>query len=145
MPDPKGPLSSQIPSAAIAEANRLVQETRSAETAQRKQRGPYKSYSPRVRLEIAEYACQHGVASAARVFSRKLQRSVSEPTVRSIRDIYRQELRKKRSVDNEDKMSVLPTKKQGRRVLLRKDIDEKVQLYINKTRESGRAVSVQTV
>ena len=145
LPDPKCPLSSRIPSAAIAEANRLVNETRKEET-ETKKRGPYKKYSPSVRLQIAEYACHHGVASAARVFSHKLQHNVSESTVRSIRDAYRQELRKKRRhKDDEDGMSVLPTIKQGRHVTLGEDIDKKVQLYIKKTRESGGAVSVRSV
>ena len=149
LPDLKGPLSSSIPSTAIAEANRLVNQTRKEETEKKKCR-PYKKYSLSVQLEIAEYTCHHGVASAARVFSHKLQQSISESTVRSIRNAYRQELRKKgRREDNEDEMSIhvhiLPTKKRGRRVMLREDIDKKVQLYIKKTRESGVAVSVQSV
>ena len=49
LPDPKGPLSSRIPSAAIAEANRLVSKTRKEETETKKCR-PYKKYSPSVQL-----------------------------------------------------------------------------------------------
>ena len=49
--------------------------------------------------------------------------------------------------DDEYEMSIRapPTKTRGRRVMLEKDIDKKVQLYIKKTkktRESGGAVSV---
>ena len=65
-------------------------------------------YMPEVRLEIAKYACNHGVSSAALVFSRRLKKTVSELTVHSMSNIYRQELRK-RSADDDD-MSVLPSK-----------------------------------
>ena len=109
LPDPKGSLSSRIPSAVIAEANRLVNETRKEET-EIKKRGSHKKYFSSVWLQIAEYACHHGVALAPRVFSHKLQHNVSESTVCSIRDVYRQELRKKRRCeDDEDEMSVLPS------------------------------------
>ena len=92
LPDFKGQLSSSIPSTAIAEANRLVNQTRKEET-KKKKRGPYNKYLPSVRLRIAEYACHHGVVSAARVFSHKLQQNISESTIRLIRGAYRQELR----------------------------------------------------
>ena len=71
LPNPRGELASHMPPAAIAEANRLVQQviTEVQETAGKK-RGPYKTYSPTVRLQIAKYASNHGVTLAARAFSR---------------------------------------------------------------------------
>ena len=45
-----------------------------------------------MRLEIGKYACQDGVVSAARVFTRKLETHVSEITVRLIRNAYKEEL-----------------------------------------------------
>ena len=42
-------------------------------------------------------------------------------------------------------MSALPAKNQGKRVMLGEDLDKKVQMYIKKTRESGGAVSVQSI
>ena len=107
LPDPRGPLSAQIPSSAIAEANRAIRNTISEG---KKIRGKYKIYMPAVRLEIAKYACNHGVTSAARVFSRRLRNTVAESTVRSMRDAYRDELRK-RSAEDVEEMSVLPSKK----------------------------------
>ena len=41
-------------------------------------------------------------------------------------------------------MTVLPTMKRGRQVLLGKDLDEKVQLYIKKSREGGGVISACT-
>ena len=82
LPDPRGQLSLTLPLSSIVEANRLVQEV-TKETAKQK-RGLYKTYSPTVRSEIGKYACQHGVVSAARVFSQRLEKTVSETTVRSM-------------------------------------------------------------
>ena len=41
----------------------------------------YKRYSASVRAEIGRYASHHGVAAAARYFSKKLDSYVSEATV----------------------------------------------------------------
>ena len=81
LPDPRGQLSLTLPSSSIVEANRLVQEV--TKEAAKQKRGPYKTYSPTVRSEIGKYACQHGVASAARVFSRRLEKTVSGPRTHS--------------------------------------------------------------
>ena len=64
--DPCGPLSAQIPSSTVAKANRAIRNTISEG---KKISGKYKSYMPAVRLEIAKYACNHGVTSAAHVSS----------------------------------------------------------------------------
>ena len=72
LPDPRSALSLAVPSQAMAEANRDVQEAPS------KNRGAYKRYSASVRAEIGRYAIHHGVATAARYFSKK---HVSEATV----------------------------------------------------------------
>ena len=80
-----------MPPAAIAEANHLVQQVIAEvqETAGKKC-GFYRTYRPTtVCLQIAKYASNHGVTSAARVFSWRLNKSVSESTVQSIRDAYR--------------------------------------------------------
>ena len=139
LPDPRGQLSLTLPSSSIVEANRYVQKV--TKEAAKQKRGPYKTYSPTVHSEIGKYACQHGVVSAARVFSQRLEKTVSETTVRSIRNAYREELRKKRSRAGNDEVSILPSKKHGRRVLLGQELDKKVQLYLKKVREGGGAVS----
>ena len=72
LPDPRGPLSSTIPAQAIAEANREVQEATSIGS-KRTERGPYKQYSASVRAKIGKHASHHGVAAAARYFSRETE------------------------------------------------------------------------
>lgn len=142
LPDPRGPLSARIPVSAIAAANDAVRDAISEEKKNR-HRGKYLIYTPKVRLEIAKYATNHGIASAARVFSHRLKKKVSESTVRSMRNAYREELRKRS--EDDDEMPDFPAKKRGRHVLLGDELDKTVQLYLRKTREGGGAVSTRSV
>ena len=105
-------------------------------------RGSYQVYSPSVCMNIGSYACQHGVSSAARVFSKQLDTRVSKSTVRSIRDMYKEEVRRKRSADNST-VSVLPPRKRGRCLLLGEKMDKIVQVYLKKVREGGGAISTR--
>lgn len=50
-----------------------------------------------------------------------------------------------RTDDGREPVSELPVKKRGRKLLLGKDLDEKVQTYLRKVREGGGAVSAQIV
>jgi len=68
------------------------------------------------------------VATASQVFSCKVQKSVSESTVRSTRDLYCEEWKKRRYLNVEEPIETLKLKKRGRKVLLSEDIDDKVQL-----------------
>ena len=61
LPDPRGSLSSAIPSQEIAAANKEVQKE-SESAASGAKRGPYKKYSAALRLEIAKHASQRGAA-----------------------------------------------------------------------------------
>ena len=145
LPDPKGTLSRSMPSPAIAEANK---EVRKATNEQPSKRGPYKRYSPRLRAEIGQYASHHGVAAAARYFSKKLEQRVSETTVRSLRSAYVEGVNRKRPVElDEDDGDILslPLKKRGRSVLLGPELDAQVQLYLKKVREGGGAVTARIV
>ena len=65
-----------------------------------------------------------------------------ETTIRSIRDSYRQELKRKR--DDGD-IDALPLKKRGRRLLLGEDLDHMVQSYLKKIRQNGGSVSATIV
>ena len=85
------------------------------------------------------------MAAAARVYTRKLEKQVSESTVRSIKNAYVEEVRKKRCAEDDGEVSVLPSKKGARPVLLGQELDQKVQLYLKKVREGGGAVSTRIV
>ena len=93
LPDPRGTLSSSIPAAAIAQANKEVQQATNSE---KQKSGPYRKYNACVRAEIGKYASHHGVAAVSRQFSQKLSKGVSETTVRSIRSAYLKGVKRKR-------------------------------------------------
>ena len=70
----RGPLSLSIPPHTISRANQEVQ----AILKQSRTRGPYKKYDTEVRAQIGKYSSLRGVVAAARFFSRKLDKQVSE-------------------------------------------------------------------
>ena len=117
LPDPRGQLSSSLPSVAIVEANKEVLK---AKKKGNEKRGAYNKYSAEVRAEIEKYAIHHGVAATSRHFSRRLAKTVSETTVRSIKAVYLEGVRRKRPVEldeEEEEIIALPLKKRGRPLL----------------------------
>ena len=98
-------------------------------------------YSPHVQADIGKYASLHGVTAAARYFSRKLGQTVSQTTVRSIRDSYNEEVKRKRKAEGDGDVALLPMKKRGRPLLLGDEVDAKVQAYLRKVRQVGGAVT----
>ena len=143
LPDPKGSLSLSVPSQAIARANREVQEAMNSKG--RKKRGPYGRYSPDERAEIGQYACDNGIAAAARHFSKRFKSTINESTVRTMKKDYLEVLRQKRAAQDEGDLTVLPHKKRGRPVLLGQELDATVQTYLRKVRGGGGAVSARIV
>ena len=141
LPDPRGPLSDFIPTQAIAEANKEVEKVRAGDT----KRGSYTKYSAADRAKIGKYACQHGAAAAARHFTGKFKKRLSESTVKSIKKGYIKELLKRRRADDGEELTAFPAKKRGRKLLLGNDLDHKVQVYFKKVREEGGAVSARIV
>ena len=140
LPDPKGSLSLSVPSQAIYMANKEVQAVIDKE---KKQRGPYKKYTPKQRAEIGKYAYHHGITAAAKHFSTKLKTKISENTVASMKKDYLEALRQKRTAQDEGDVTELPPKKRGRPVLLGSELDTLVQTYLRKVRERGGAVSAR--
>ena len=61
--------------------------------------------------EIAKYAGQHSAVETARHVSRKLEKRVSESTVKSIKKGYVKVLRKRARTDDGEEMAVLLSKK----------------------------------
>lgn len=143
LPDPNGPLSSQIPPAVIESANKMVQEAQAQPAS--KKRGQYNRFTALTRGAIGKYSTLHGPTRAARYYTRTLGTNVNESTVRSITKAFKEETRKRRLEDDGSVVSELPGKKRGRPLLLGADIDRKVQLYIKKIRDSDGAVSNRLV
>ena len=86
---------------------------------------------------------QHGAAAAARHFSRKFGKPVSENTVKLIKKGYTEELKKRLCMDDGAELELFPAGKHGRKVLLREDLDRKVQAYLKQVREGGGTLSAR--
>ena len=69
LPNPRGPLSKQLPSSCIESANNHVEEVAkqtTTEGAKGRKRGPYIEYTPKDRAEVANYTTLHGTSAANR-------------------------------------------------------------------------------
>ena len=102
------------------------------------------SYSPEERAQIGKYAVENGATRASRHFSERFDRSISESTVRRFKAEYLQALARKRET-KDPTVKMLPTKSQGRPLLLGKELDESVQEYIKATRVAGGVVNTAIV
>ena len=87
----------------------------------------------------------HGVSAATKLFSRKLNIKFSETTVHSIHDGYLKELKQRRWAGDSETLSSFPEKQCGRLLFLANNLDEKLQLHVNKVREGCGAVSSKIV
>ena len=62
LPDPRGPLSTSVPSSAIEAANGQVAEVLTAPAA----RGPYFKLTAAQRFQVGKRAAEHGIAAFSR-------------------------------------------------------------------------------
>ena len=90
LPNPSGPLSSSVSSAAIEEANAAVSATCTKE-----KRAPYQTLNDETRAKIGKYASENGDSAAARHFSTILSKSISRTTVHGLKKASYQELSRK--------------------------------------------------
>ena len=72
---------------------------------------------------FGRYAALYGSTAAASVFSKKLKMKVSVNSAQSMMRAYREGVRAKRRVDDDDELSSLPVKKRDRRVLLGESLE----------------------
>ena len=93
-------------------------------------RGKYTDYMPQERAWIGKYAAENGPTKAAKHFSQVLNREVPETTARRLKAEYLQratELARTCSNGAVPVVSSLPTKEQGRPLLLGSELDKAVQ------------------
>lgn len=102
-------------------------------------------YDEDQRLKIARYAIFNGSSAAARHFSAELGRPMNESTVRSIRNSYRRQIKKKIINNDREPLASLPKEPRGRRTLLPKEVDAAVQRHLHKIRAAGGVVNRQIV
>ena len=114
LPDPKGPLSDQVPLASISEANKEVMKTIAAVDKEPQKKGPYLKVTPEYKAKIAKFASINGNCVAARKYTKLLGKNLNESTVRSWVKNYKSELERKRKAGEPDPdVQVLPVAKRG--------------------------------
>ena len=146
MPNPNGPLSTRIPSSAIAAANKEVAEmAANVKTGQSSKRGSYHRYTPKQRAEIGKYASENGVQAARARYSRKLEIAIHESTVRKFRGLYTKELMKRRDENSSTSITEFNLQKRGRPLLLGDRLDLMVKRYVDDTRKAGGMISTAIV
>ena len=121
LPDPDGPLSTEMPSSSIQAANKVVkpvlEEMKAREAAATaKKRGQYKSYTASEKAMIAKRATECGVTNTVRYFSHKfVDRPLCEGTIRTWVKQYKRELIISRRECNKDaNIEKLESKRRGR-------------------------------
>ena len=123
LPDPVGPLSKDVPTSSIIEANNEVLKA-IADQSTRKKKGPYIKVAPECKAKVAKYALEHSNCAAARKYSRELNENLNESTVRSWVKAYQAEWLKKRKLgDTDPSVDVIPSAKRGRPLLLGETLD----------------------
>ena len=148
-------LPTSVPSLSNAEleaTNACVGKVLTATTVSRRK---YNRYTPEERAAIGKYAAENGPTRMAKYFSVKLKMHISEPTARKFKEEYLrklQELITKQPCSSSSsttcmpvEVKVLPTKTQGRPLLLVEELDKCVQDYIKNLREIGGIVNTAIV
>ena len=87
LPDPRGTLATSLPPRVIAQANAEVRKSLD-DSKQRKERGSYHLYNPKMCAAIGKYASTNGVSATSCFFSGKLKHHISMSTVLSIKKWY---------------------------------------------------------
>ena len=78
-------------------------------------------------LFAGRYAAEHTTAAARRHFKEDFG-DIAESTVRTFKNLYEQELTRRKSTGESIDITTLPKKKRGRPVMLTSDIDENIQV-----------------
>ena len=111
-------------------------------------RGKYNEYTPEERAAIGKYTAENGPGKACKHFTKALGRSIPESTARKLRAEYLRQLKIKVEMEGPScspHIKVLPTKRQGRPLLLGEKLDETIQGFIRETRKAGGVINTSVV
>ena len=141
LPNPDGPLSDHMPSAAIASANSEVKDL-VTEDKKAKKRGRYETYSDKDKARVAKRAAEFGVTSSLRHFSKEFaDRPLKESTVRTWMKAYKKESAVRYKLGQNLSIDQFATKKRGHPFLLGEELDRQLQEYIKGLRESKAVIN----
>ena len=88
LPNPAGPLSVNLSSSSIEEANAVVTAVREGNSPINEKQGPYVKMTDELRAKIGKYASENGNSAAARHFSTLLSKPISRATVHEVKMAY---------------------------------------------------------
>jgi hypothetical protein len=146
----------------IKEANTSVKNLQEKKVTRKNPKTPtrYNDYTPEERASIGKYAAENGIASAVRHFSRVGSKKVPETTARRLKTEYLQKMKElvkgggvaggsgDAGITEDNAVAVvkiLPTKAQGRPLLLGAELDKSVQEYVSALRVAGGVVNTAIV
>ena len=142
LPNPDGPLSDRVPSAAISSANNEVKDLVNATSSDSRKRGAYQNYTDEERARIGKRAAEFGVTNTLRHFSKQFtDRPLKESTVRTWMMNYKKELANRVKVGGSLTIEKLETKKRGHPYLLGEEMDRQLQEYIKSLREAKAVIN----
>ena len=102
LPNPRGPLSNRIVSAAIKSDNCEIRAALNPESASSKRKGKKPCvYSPHERAELGKLAVDIRLTNAAKRFSKKIKYPVNKSTAHRFKKLYLKEGRAKRLREEE--------------------------------------------
>ena len=142
----------------LGEANASVKRIQE-EKVNLRSRSKYIGYTPEERALIGKYAAENGTTNAVRHLSQVMSKKIPESTARRLKSEYLQKLKEvtnsARGTDRDDDetgdentvplVKTLPTKVQGRPLLLGENLDRSVQEYIKALRAVGGDVNTAIV
>ena len=107
----------------------------------------YNEYTAEERAAIGKYTAENGPAMACRRFSKTLGKKIPESTARRLKNEYLAKVKEEICDGSSpgDPIRLLPTKKQGRPLLLGQELDEVVQEVIRDTRRAGGVINTTIV
>ena len=138
LPSPTGPLSLQVPSSSISNANSEVAKV--LEQNDSKKRGPYRRLSAEERLEIGKRALECGTANTIRYYAKKYP-DLKESSVRTWKNSYLEELKRRKKSNGDLDIKALPEKKRGRPYLIGEELEMQVRAYLRAWRDNGAVVN----
>ena len=144
LPNPNGPLSSEVPPSAISSANTKVLEALGKSKEKTKcARGPYLALTPAQKYEIGKRAAEYGATNSIRYYSKKYpDLSLKETSVRRMKNTYQDHIKVQAASGSTSKIvEELPNKKVGRPLLTGEEIDLQVQRYLSDLRSRGCIVN----
>ena len=152
LPDPSGILSKSIPSSTIKASNTAVWDVSIATDSQNEapdaKQGRYQHYSNKERAEIAKRAIDFGITATICHYASlyPTRGTIPVSSVATWKAKYLKEL-KIRVQENKQDLVIdkLPNKKRGRPLLLGKELDDYMVLYVKHLCSSGAVVNTAIV